>query len=130
MYKHTVEVYTLIKEGVEIDDLRLTLMGELRGIRENLQREEKPDVERIRSLDLSLYNLTDRTIDESVNIPLYEKLHDHIYIGKCIYEKSRDLEPVEFDKPCRRFDILSEWEGLEENEIVKLTPYGFSSNNS
>lgn len=130
MYKHTVEVYTLIKEGVEIDDLRLTLIGELREIREKLQKEEKPDVEKIRSLDTSLYNLTDRSIDESVNIPLYENLHNHIYIGKCIYEKSRDLEPVEFDKPCRRFDILSEWEGIEEKEIVKLTPYGFSSHNS
>ena len=130
MYKHTVEVYTLIKEGVEIDDLRLTLIGELREIREKLQREEKPDVEKVRSLDTSLYNLTDRSIDESVNIPLYENLHNHIYIGECIYEKSRDLEPVEFDKPCRRFDILSEWEGIEEKEIVKLTPYGFSSHNS
>ena len=66
MYKHTVEVYTLIKEGVEIDDLRLTLIGELREIREKLQREEKPDVEKVRSLDTSLYNLTDRSIDESV----------------------------------------------------------------
>jgi hypothetical protein len=128
MYKHKVEVYTLVKEGVGMDDLRLTLMRELREIREKLQSEEKQDSEKIRSLDLSLYNLTDNSIDESVNIPLYESLHNHIYLGECIYEKSRDLEPVEFDTPCRRFDILSEWEGLEEKEIVKLTPYGFSSN--
>lgn len=131
MNKHLVDVYSLTKTGVSLDDLRLLLMGELREIREKLLSEEKPDSEKIESLDRSLYNLTDKSLDITVNVPLYEGLHNCIYLNENVYEFNRSLEPVEFDKPCRRFDVLSDWEGInEESEIVKITPYGFSSNNS
>ena len=131
MNKHLVDVYSLTKTGVSLDDLRLLLIGELREIREKLLSEEKPDSEKIANLDRSLYNLTDKSLDITVNVPLYEGLHNCIYLHENVYEFNRSLEPVEFVKPCRRFDILSEWEGInEESEIVKITPYGFSSNNS
>ena len=130
MNKHLVDVYSLTKTGVSLDDLRLLLMGELREIREKLLSEEKPDSEKIASLDRSLYNLTDKSLDITVNVPLYEGLHNCIYLNENVYEFNRSLEPVEFVKPCRRFDVLSEWECInEESEIVKITPYGFSSNN-
>lgn len=127
MYKHKVSVYTLTEKDVEIDSLRLTLMRGLREVREKLLSEDQESkdnkhAQQILEIDQSLYNLTDPKFDHTSTIPLYENMFRKIYIGKCVYEYTKDLDPVEYEKPCRRFDILSEFEGIEENQVVRLTP--------
>ena len=123
MYKHKISVYALLEKDVEIDSLRLSLMEALRGIREKIQSEAKEgSAQQIMEIDQSLYNLTDPKMDQVSTIPLYEGLFNRIYIGGNVYQYSKDLDPVEYEKPCRRLDILTEYEGIGEDEIVKISP--------
>ena len=95
-------------------------MSELRNLLGRITEEDPDRVSKINQINQALFDLTDFSKDNSHNIPLYESIFNRIYLAGSVYQFDRDLDPVEFDKPCRRYDILSEWEGISEDEIVKL----------